>query len=1213
MSEKPTDPPTPQAVPPGITPLPNPPVDLDSSDPANLVFANIPPSDDVPTQISRRGPEKFLPPADQQAPGNWQGKKLAHYELIEPLGRGGMATVLKARDTILDRLVALKILPPDMAVEADHVQRFSQEARAAAKLDHENIARVFFCGQDQKLHFIAFEFVEGTTLKSVLEARGRLPYLEALQVMIQVARGLTHAASRGVVHRDIKPSNIIITPEQRAKIVDMGLARSLGPAEGGLTQSGVTLGTFDYISPEQALEPRDADHRSDIYSLGCTFYHALTGKCPVPEGTAARKLYHHQHVKPADPRLILPDIPPSIIAVLDRMMAKKQEDRFQSPGEMLLAMERAGQELGMEFTPSQPAATLPAPTIAPDNSRAWIPLAAFALLALVILIDSFGGPSGQAPSGWLTQQTAAKNSPAVVKDPGNTTGKEGMGNPPGMIDNPQAAALFDKEEFTLAELLDWLDKNKNAAEIEIVLSKDLDLSPGEGRNDPGLLIAGKKVTLRGKDPSRPPVLKLNYDGRAAVNSWALLAFEADEVTVQDLKLVMDARLSDTRMQGLLIKGGKNHMVRRCQVVQAQASPGETPSLVSLALENSGSTRPSLVVDGCCFLGFEQSSPAPEAPGKPDGMKFRQAENGGQAAIHLAGNGSLLVRDCVFSPHDSVIHVTGSADQENKIILQHCSILAANGTTLVKSDRAITPAIEMRQSIYARATDASAPQENDGASLMKLANAGNTLRFSGQDNRYFQIEPFLALPFEQETLRDLGSFQKYLARNSTGKDESRILELPPWKDEQPLKLLEENRLGQAFQVKDAFRDTRLPSSPADRLLGAERFLQFSYLSSPLPALETRPDDPVAKVRMVDPGRDEPAGMVFKSLEQALATAKNGETILLNWDGDQIVSPIRLEKSGVEITLKPAPGKKPVLVPASPKEGESGALFQVVDSTLRLDGLEFHIRPNAEGRTHSLGIVGKSGSLIIRNCSITMEKGTNTNLPALFAQAGESNLMMMDAMPGKPPAPPSSLVVDSSKIRGECHLFRNRTNKPCDLQITGSLVAITGSIVRVEGPASPGATAGVVSARFSQSTLCTAAESIHFSNLRKTAAPFPLRAADCLFIPLNKNPLVKLLETEVDSAWIREAVRYEGQRNTYVQVDTPLVLGAVREDVPPFSLSKDEWQEMFQEAQPRHVSQAPEAMQFKPGPFWMAPPVQFRLESAPNAGVMENSLLMAKPGS
>src|SRR5262249_8900926 len=157
--------------------------------------------------------------------------------------------VLRARDTQLDRPVALKILPPEMANDSESVRRFHQEARAAARLDHENIARVFFCGEDQGLHFIAFEFVEGANLRTILERRGRLPVAEAVPYLLQIATGLEHAGARGVIHRDIKPSNIIISPNGRAKLVDMGLARALGPSpDQSLTQSGVTLGTFDYIS-----------------------------------------------------------------------------------------------------------------------------------------------------------------------------------------------------------------------------------------------------------------------------------------------------------------------------------------------------------------------------------------------------------------------------------------------------------------------------------------------------------------------------------------------------------------------------------------------------------------------------------------------------------------------------------------------------------------------------------------------------------------------------------------------------------------------------------------------------------------------------------------------------------------------------------------------------------------------------------------------------
>src|SRR6516165_8784562 len=208
-----------------------------------LVFpADAEPTDDTPTIISKTHP--IAPPQatkdhvtdigprgamSESVMASLRGRKLAHFELIEPIGVGGMAAVLRAHDTQLDRPVALKILPPEMAADPENVRRFHQEAKAAARLDHANIARVFFCGEDQGLHFIAFEFVEGDNLRTLIEKRGRLPVAEAVRYVLQVATGLEHASARGVVHRDVKPSNIIVSSNGRAKLVDMGLARSLEP------------------------------------------------------------------------------------------------------------------------------------------------------------------------------------------------------------------------------------------------------------------------------------------------------------------------------------------------------------------------------------------------------------------------------------------------------------------------------------------------------------------------------------------------------------------------------------------------------------------------------------------------------------------------------------------------------------------------------------------------------------------------------------------------------------------------------------------------------------------------------------------------------------------------------------------------------------------------------------------------------------------------
>lgn len=348
-------------------------------------------TDDIATVISQRKPAN-LDVADLK------GRQLAHFEIVETIGVGGMGAVLKAVDLALGRIVALKILPPDLANDEEHLRRFRLEARAAARLDHENIAQVFFCGTESGLHFIAFEYVEGEDLKTLLARRGPPTVDHAARCMLQIAKGLEHSASRGVVHRDIKPSNVIVTPDGKAKIVDMGLARLEGPTD-AVTRSGATLGTYDYISPEQALEPRLADIRSDIYSLGCTFYHWLTGHAPVPEGTAAKKLHFHQTIQPPDPRLYNRALPEIFVDVLAKSMAKSPEDRYQSPTELVEDLELMIDQLN---STKMPRATKTRSTGKPRSAISPIPrwLVLGSVLAVILLIGAlewFFAPLHRAP------------------------------------------------------------------------------------------------------------------------------------------------------------------------------------------------------------------------------------------------------------------------------------------------------------------------------------------------------------------------------------------------------------------------------------------------------------------------------------------------------------------------------------------------------------------------------------------------------------------------------------------------------------------------------------------------------------------------------------------------------------------------------------------------------------------------------------------------
>lgn len=274
----------------------------------------------------------------ETAVAEFAGLTLGHFEVRQRIRSGGMGAVFEAIDTRLNRIVALKVLPPHSARDLSSIQRFQNEARAAAQLDHENIARVFYIGEDQGLHFIAFEFIHGTNLRELIQQVSRLDVAEAVNFTLQIASALVHMSELGVVHRDIKPSNIIITPGGRAKLVDLGLARTerrMNPVQGDLTLAGTTLGTFDYISPEQARDPRTADVRSDIYSLGCTLYHMLTGHPPYPDGTVLQKLLQHQGEDAPDPAQKNGGVPENLSAVVRKMMAKDPRRRYQSANDLM--------------------------------------------------------------------------------------------------------------------------------------------------------------------------------------------------------------------------------------------------------------------------------------------------------------------------------------------------------------------------------------------------------------------------------------------------------------------------------------------------------------------------------------------------------------------------------------------------------------------------------------------------------------------------------------------------------------------------------------------------------------------------------------------------------------------------------------------------------------------------------------------------------------
>ncbi len=265
------------------------------------------------------------------------------YEIVKRLGIGGMGVVYQAEHRLMGRMVALKVINNRLLQNSHMVDRFRLEIKAAARLTHRNIVTAFDAEQAGDVHFFVMEFVEGTDLSTFVSRRGQLSILHACHYIMQAARGVQHAHEQGMVHRDIKPQNLMRTSKGVIKVLDFGLARLAGPQDAdnslsGLTGEGTTLGTPDYIAPEQARDSRQADIRSDIYSLGCTFYYLLIGKVPFPTGTVMEKVIAHCESAPESIQQLRNDIPDAVVAIVEKMMSKNPADRFQTPKEVAEAL-----------------------------------------------------------------------------------------------------------------------------------------------------------------------------------------------------------------------------------------------------------------------------------------------------------------------------------------------------------------------------------------------------------------------------------------------------------------------------------------------------------------------------------------------------------------------------------------------------------------------------------------------------------------------------------------------------------------------------------------------------------------------------------------------------------------------------------------------------------------------------------------------------------
>ena len=708
--------------------------------------------------LSPPGSERSQPGSGRSAPRALPnlGEKIDEFRLLEPIGAGGMGAVFRAVDLGLDRQVALKILPPEQAVDPEVVRRYHQEGRAAARLDHENIARVYTIGDDGRYHYIAFEFIDGVTIRQMVIRDGPLTVADAVHFTLQIARALVHAAEREVIHRDIKPSNIIITPSGRAKLVDMGLARQFERrGEADLTQTGMTLGTFDYISPEQARDPRDVDIRGDLYSLGCTLFHMLSGRPPFPEGTVLQKLLQHREDTPTDIRRLNPNVPDALAAILVKLLAKDRDRRYQTP-----------EHLAHDLTRISPRklVTLPSVRATPNWARHlfWGGPSLVFLLVLGGMVWWGDGPSPPTP-GRLSGRS--RPDPNLVPIPTPFTPGVFAGSSTGLApaSGPATSSLSNNpvppREVAVTPLDDLAQVLAGAPPRSTILLAER--GPYELQADRPIRLDHADLTIRA-EAGVHPVIRLTRnldspptrDGAMPATEAALVDIRGGRVVFDGIDFLVDPSSfesafgasvggvgngdrpsgSGPRVLAAIVAEDAEVVIKRCSFRRVSVSAfgaGVGPA------SNWRPTAIHLLGSGRTTSG-RNSTEAPIASLSVDASDFE----GYQVGLLTSGPVDVSIRDVAFGPTlpDQASIWADSAEaspSSAEFRLEHVSGLLGEGPMFRSSGT--TPRVLARHSVFG-----AIPASTDSASSPTLVAIDNPdrLDWRGADNLYARVGTYL---------------------------------------------------------------------------------------------------------------------------------------------------------------------------------------------------------------------------------------------------------------------------------------------------------------------------------------------------------------------------------------------------------------------------------------------------------------------------------------
>ncbi len=699
------------------------------------------------------------------------GEMVGTFRLEEAIGAGGMGAVYRATDIQLDRQVALKLLPPDQASDSEVVLRFYQEGRSAAQLDHENIARVFSIGQDGPLHYIAFEFIEGETLRQRVERSGPMDAGSAVDVSLQIAGALVHASRRGVVHRDIKPSNIILTPQGRAKLVDMGLARRFERGgDAGLTQTGMTLGTFDYISPEQARDPRDVDVRSDLYSLGCTMFHMLTGRPPFPGGTVLQKLIQHQEEAPADVRTLNPGVPAALSAIIAKLMAKERERRYQGPEHLVRDLMSMAGAMGIEPT----ASGLESWMLRPhhpwwERHLAWaLPAAGF--LAVLAGLAWFGRELSRPPTTGRGSMGGTVTRPADDRKIGAPAAPEirpVLSGSEGATTAPTTAAEYPRTiPVGPSDQLDDVVASAPPGSVIVLSESGPYLVSGRSAAESRGSTEAKDLTIRAEAGARP-IVRASARGLGTA-AETLLRFGRGHVTIERVEFQIDGTTDGASLCAIRAEDTELTL-RGCSFRRP-------------------SRRASGEIDGdLAAIDVRTSRPAPGVHDRPPGLLADACHfDEGMTVVRTRGPADVTLRDCTIAPASPSFWFESAGTDRAlpaELRLIHTTIMAGAGPVL---------RIEGGP-VRVRVDDTAIAAGESGASTLVEVDDPRDLNWRGRSNLYRGIGAFLATPPRSPRPSRVTDFAAWEQGTTEPRElGSRLADRSVWEAADPIAALQQNR-------------------------------------------------------------------------------------------------------------------------------------------------------------------------------------------------------------------------------------------------------------------------------------------------------------------------------------------------------------------------------------------------------------------------------------